>query len=224
MAISNEFLEAVRKKDILGIRLMLKNSLVLDTSFCKYGEMIRRVNQAGIDIWMPPQQFERKSLEGKGESWAVDLMNYELTAIMNDFSKEHMRYLKEIISYAYGTNGVQHRPKISPHNAKKPVKPDNKKLKKDAKSSVSAIVDVGKKLASSAKKAEEQIVIRDKKKAVINKLSDMTQLLNNARKEKDRMLSTTDIDNIAWNDQLISNLKAEALEIAEICNYLQGGK
>ena len=224
MAISNEFLEAIHKKDMLGIRLMLKNSLIIDTSFCKYGEMIRCVNRAGIDIWMPPQQFERKSLEGKGKSWAVDLMNYELTAIMNDFSKEHMRYLQEIISYAYGTNSAQ--PRTTLVDAYKPALPNNKKRKNVDNGSISeALIDVTKDIASGAKEViEKQVVVRDKKKAVIIKLSDMTKLLRNARIDKDIKLSRTDIDNIAWDDQLISELRAEALELAEICNYLQRGK
>lgn len=205
MAVSNEFIEAVNRRDILGIRLMLKNSLLLDTSFYKYSEMIRYAEKAGISIWMEPKDLERKE-----KPWSVDLMNYELTAIMNDFSEVHMEYLKEIISYVYRSSGQKSQNELSISRGK------------------NLVGDGGKSLASGVKQAVDNQIelhdVREKKRQVIIKLFNMTKLLKNARVNKEVKLSRNDIDNIAWDNQLLEEIKTEALDIVSICRYLEGGQ
>lgn len=215
MTVPNDFLEAVRKKDILGIRLMLKNSLVLDTSFYKYDEMIKCINQAGIDIWMEPKSIDRKE-----KPWSTDLMNYELAAIMNDFSKDHMNYLKEIVSYVYGTAQRQYSHDVTNGNTVQNLN------SRDYASKESGFKNIGidPKPSQYAEYKFDPIQIENEKKQVIVALSNMTKLLKNARIDKEEKLSSSDIGNIAWDSRLTLDLKREALEIIRICDYLQGGK
>jgi hypothetical protein len=222
MAVSNEFIEAVNRRDILGIRLMLKNSLLLDTSFYKYSEMIRYVEKAGISIWMEPKDLERKE-----KPWSVDLMNYELTAIMNDFSQVHMEYLKEIISYVYGSSGQKSQNELSISRGKNLV--GDGCLEYSNRMDISkTFTEKGKSLASGVKQAVDNQIelhdVREKKRQVIIKLSNMTKLLRNARVDKEVKLSSNDIDNIAWDNQLLEEIKTEALDIVSICRYLEGGQ
>ena len=86
----------------------------------------------------------------------------------------------------------------------------------------------GKSLASGVKQAVDNQIelhdVREKKRQVIIKLSNMTKLLRNARVDKEVKLSSNDIDNIAWDNQLLEEIKTEALDIVSICRYLEGGQ
>lgn len=211
MAISNEFKQAVMNKDILEIRLLLKNSLLLDTSFGKYREMLNYVNSSGVNIWIDSKPVDRKE-----KPWTKDLMNYELTAIVNDFSEDHMQYLQDIISYVY--NGRTEQPR-------------NYEINENARSinsdrATRDVLEYGKEMVSDIKQEVQNevsaIELREKKKKIIKELSQLTKLLKNARIDKSVNISS--VDNIAWDYQLYADLKNEAQEIIRICSYLQRRK
>ncbi|SCW50933.1 hypothetical protein SAMN02910400_01060 [Lachnospiraceae bacterium C10] len=211
MAISNEFKQAVMNKDILEIRLLLKNSLLLDTSFGKYREMLNYVNSSGVNIWIDSKPVDRKE-----KPWTKDLMNYELTAIVNDFSEDHMQYLQDIISYVY--NGRIEQPR-------------NYEINENARSinydrASRDVLEYGKEMVSDIKQEVQNevsaIELREKKKKIIKELSQLTKLLKNARIDKSVNISS--VDNIAWDYQLYADLKNEAQEIIRICSYLQRRK
>lgn len=224
MAVSNEFIQAVSKQDVLEIRLILKNSLLLDTSFRKYKEMLAYVERSGINIWM-----ESKPIERKERPWSMDLMNYELTAIINDFSKDHMQYLQDIISYIYRENVVAPQGTDAYDNKQHSLSQENafKHDQNEAKTS-SGNTHLGNGIISEMRQGIQTEIAsidnREKKRQIIKGLSRLTRLLRDARINKNINLSTTDIDNILWDCKLYEDLKEEAKEIMRLCNDLQGGK
>lgn len=211
MAISNEFKQAVMNKDILEIRLLLKNSLLLDTSFGKYREMLNYVNSSGVNIWIDSKPVDRKE-----KPWTKDLMNYELTAIVNDYSEDHMQYLQDIISYVY--NGRTEQPRNYEINA------NARSINSDR--ATRDVLEYGKEMVSDIKQEVQNevsaIELREKKNKIIKELSQLTKLLKNARIDKSVNISS--VDNIAWDYQLYADLKNEAQEIIRICSYLQRRK
>lgn len=98
--ITYEFSEAVKSKNILMIRIMLKDSLLIDKSFSMFEEMRKYAESNGVNFWME----EIGELEMAEKPWTIDLMNYELVALINDFTKRHLRYVIAIIEYIYGSN------------------------------------------------------------------------------------------------------------------------
>jgi len=78
---------------------MLKNSLLYDTSFRTFVEMEKYAKANGVDIWMPETS---SAFKRKDKPWTIDDMNYEITAIVNDFTKSHMTYLMDIVTYVTG--------------------------------------------------------------------------------------------------------------------------
>lgn len=100
MAVSKEFAQAVLEKNYLRVRIMLKDSLLIDKSFKLFSEMQSYSSAQGVDPWVDPDI----PLEKAEKPWTEDTMNYELTALVNDFTKEHVVYVKEIISEVYKVN------------------------------------------------------------------------------------------------------------------------
>lgn len=113
--ISPECRQAIREKNILRLRLMLKNSLLLDTSFSSFREIERTASENGIDIWEHNSEF---GFQRKPRPWTIDDVNYEITAIVDDFTRDHMDYLMEMIRTVCG-NDYNQRSIVDSYNAKK---------------------------------------------------------------------------------------------------------
>lgn len=92
------FEEALRKNNILKIRLMMKNSLLYDPSFKSFDEMEKLAEKYKVNIW---QDSSVEVLEKRDKPWTIDDVNYELTAIVNHFAKERIAYLKNLITEVY---------------------------------------------------------------------------------------------------------------------------
>lgn len=97
MAISSEYAQAVRDNNKLRVRIMLKDSLLIDKSFRLFEEMQEYALDRGVNPWVCVDI----PLERTEKPWTEDTMNYELTALVNDFTKEHVSYIKEIIADLY---------------------------------------------------------------------------------------------------------------------------
>lgn len=104
MALTPEFKNAVNSKNLLRVRIMLKDSLLVDKSFTLFEEMRTYAENRGLHIWM--EKTEEIEIAGKAE-WNRDLMNLELTRLVNDFTEERLAYCQRIIAKIYG---------ITPHS------------------------------------------------------------------------------------------------------------
>ena len=99
MAITEEFKEAVEEKNLIKLRIMLKDILLVDKSFAKFDEMISYLDAKGIDV------YERKMLSyprADKSLWNIKLLNEELAKLVNEFSKARVYYCREIIRSIYG--------------------------------------------------------------------------------------------------------------------------
>lgn len=95
--VSDEFKSDVRKGNILKIRIMLKDSLLIDKSFSLFSELSDYAVKNGIEFFMK----SKEPIKIADKPWTVDLMNYELTVLVNDFTKERLDYVKQIIRELY---------------------------------------------------------------------------------------------------------------------------
>ncbi len=114
MSISNEFAMAVKERNRLRVKIMLKDSLLVDKTFRLFDEMQLYATNQGLSPWENPDPDI--PLEKAEKPWTEDTMNYELTALINDFTKEHVDYIKEIISDIYKSTS----PSSYMNNAAKP--------------------------------------------------------------------------------------------------------
>ena len=114
MAISNEFAQAVSSRNILRVKIMLKDSLVYDSdpTFPQFEEMQKYAIAHGLNPWADADA----SLERKEKPWSEDTLNAQLAALVCDFTKERVNYIKEIKSDLYkpSLNLVNNRTKNCP--------------------------------------------------------------------------------------------------------------
>lgn len=89
--------------NVLRIRIMLKDSLLVDKSFHQFAEMCGCAESRGVNVWM--EKKEELEILPK-TSWDADLMNLELTRLVGDFTKERLRYCQAIIRQVYGIHEV----------------------------------------------------------------------------------------------------------------------
>lgn len=103
MPISTEFELTVFEKNILKTRIMLKDSLLVDKSFSLFSELLNYAIEHDVQVW----KTSDSPLEIAQKPWTIDLLNYELTSLVNNFTKEHVKYVKQIIKYIYGGDVTQ---------------------------------------------------------------------------------------------------------------------
>ena len=198
MSVTKEFMQAIEDRNILRIRLMMKNSLLLDTTFNDFRKMESIARNHGIDIW---QRTSQSTLPKRKKSWSLDDMNYELTSIVKDFTKEHMQYLMEIIDELY-------------NNTTKPLVENSNNMRRDENKS------------NKPRPQSKNLNIMNGNKSRFEKLVDeitsMSKLLNENRKDLNKCLSSKDIDNINWNNKVISQLREHAQNIIDFCDKIKG--
>ena len=92
--VSSEFATAIKEKNLLRTRIMLKDSMIVDPTFAQFDEMLfyarKRLTELGVD-------HDGKCLEDDRTKWNEDLMNLELVELVTNFSHERIRHLKQVV-------------------------------------------------------------------------------------------------------------------------------
>ena len=97
--VSEEFKKVVSEKNLLGIRIMIKDSLILDPTF---EQMKRLYSYAKSYIPDLVVAYDGGYLEEDQSKWNVETMNEELVGLVNNFSDIRICHLKKLISVIYG--------------------------------------------------------------------------------------------------------------------------
>lgn len=92
--VSQEFNTAVKTGNLLRVRIMLKDSLIVDPTFNQFNEMFAYARQALTELLVP---FDNGDLEVDRRKWNTDLMNTELVEVVNNFSETRITHLKDVI-------------------------------------------------------------------------------------------------------------------------------
>jgi len=116
MEVSSEFQNAVKEKNILRIRIMLKDSLLIDRSFSMFKKLLEHTEKYGVKVLMEAED----SLERADKPWTVDLMNSELVGLVNDFTKEHIQYVMEIIREILPVEKIERQSSLDRESYSKP--------------------------------------------------------------------------------------------------------
>lgn len=95
MALTQEFRYAVEQGNLLRVRIMLKDSLLVDTSFEQFNEMIRFAELKLDNLWINDED------DNEEFSQSTDELNIILAGLVNNFSKKRVAYLKKLIKKIY---------------------------------------------------------------------------------------------------------------------------
>ena len=103
MALTQEFVEAVIQGNLLRVRIMLKDSLLVDTSFEQFKEMLRYAEPRMERLWVSDEEDDEIFYQSPDE------LNSILVGLINCFSKRRVKHLMRLISSIYP-------PKTKPRN------------------------------------------------------------------------------------------------------------
>lgn len=95
MALTREFVEAVSQGNLLRVKIMLKDSLLVDTSFEQFNEMINYAEPRISGIWISDND------DDEAFSQNPDELNALLAGLVNNFSRRRVNHLKGMINKIY---------------------------------------------------------------------------------------------------------------------------
>lgn len=96
--LTNTFFEAVDKKNIRRLRIMMKDSLVVDSSFKQFNEMSKYVKN--IEGMYDEHDDKKCPFEEDKSKWDKNYMNKQLAQLLGgNFSKKRIEHVKQVVTY-----------------------------------------------------------------------------------------------------------------------------
>lgn len=104
MALTNTFKEAVKLGNIRRIRIMMKNSILVDPTFREFKEMAN----AAASVKGLYDIHDEKNFELNRENWNSEYVDKQVIQLLNNFSKERIEHIKEVMDYLNPSVKVTH--------------------------------------------------------------------------------------------------------------------
>lgn len=113
MAVTKEFMDAVQAGKLMRVRIMLKDSLLVDPTASQYEEMASCAENEMGNIYV---EHDGENLNYDVSCWNEDYLNEQMVVVVNNFSKERIELLKSMVRVLYKEKTVkikieQHEPK-----------------------------------------------------------------------------------------------------------------
>lgn len=110
MAITKEFADAVQAKKLLRIRIMMKDSLLVDPSAAQFDEMERYASSRVGNLYA---EDDNAVLNFDVTAWNEDYLNQQMVAVVNSFTKKRVELLKRMVRYLYKDRIISAEPKVT---------------------------------------------------------------------------------------------------------------
>lgn len=95
MAITDTFRKAVAAGDITSLRIMMKDSLLVDPTFAEFEEM----DSAARSVSGLFDPHDGRELNCAEASWNDDYMNKLMVQVVGNFSRERLEHLKNVVRH-----------------------------------------------------------------------------------------------------------------------------
>ena len=95
MALTNAFYEAIKAGNVHRVRIMMKNSLLVDPTF----EEFHAMEKAATSMTGLYDVHDKKEFVSDRSSWNDEYMNMVMVKVISNFSRERIDHLKEVVRY-----------------------------------------------------------------------------------------------------------------------------
>lgn len=95
MALTNAFREAVNAGNVRRVRIMMKDSLLVDPTFKEFNEM----EKASVSVQGLYDIHDGRKFELNRANWNNNYMDKQMVQLLSNFSKERIQHIKEVIRY-----------------------------------------------------------------------------------------------------------------------------
>ncbi len=95
MALTDSFYNAVNSGDVLNVRIMMQDSLLVDPTFAEFDAMQKAAaSMAGLY-----DHHDGKELIQDKSQWTDEYMDKVMVKVLSNFSAERLEHLKEVVRY-----------------------------------------------------------------------------------------------------------------------------
>lgn len=98
MAVSKEFTEAVDSGKKIRIKIMLKDIMLVDPTMSKFDEMLSYAAGRVPDLY---DEHDGENLKYDSAAWNEAYLNQQMVTVVNNFSKERVELLRNMVKYLY---------------------------------------------------------------------------------------------------------------------------
>lgn len=98
MSVTKEFAEAVQTGKMLRVRIMLKDSLLVDPTAAQFQEMEVYATKNMGNIY---ESHDGDPLKYDVTEWNEDYLNQQMVAVVTNFSHERIDLLKQMVKYLF---------------------------------------------------------------------------------------------------------------------------
>ncbi len=102
IAVPNAFKKAVDENNIRGMRIMLKNSLLVDHTFSEANSMLNYAK--GVSGLFDDQNDKHKVIVNDSSKWDDNYMNSVMVDIIHNFTHERWEHLKKVVRKLHPAN------------------------------------------------------------------------------------------------------------------------
>ncbi len=107
MALTTAFHEAVATGNVRRVRIMMKDSLLVDLTFREFNEM----EKAAATMRGLYESHDGRAFEENKERWNKDYMDKLMVQLIGNFSIERIEHVKNVVRYLYPvTEETMYRP------------------------------------------------------------------------------------------------------------------
>lgn len=96
--LTEEFKKAVEENDIYLVRIMLKDTMMIDPSFKEFNELSSYAikNMEGVY-----DEHDGEILKENSSDWNEEYIDEQMTKFISNFSKERLKLLRDICTFRY---------------------------------------------------------------------------------------------------------------------------
>lgn len=98
MAVNADFKKAVDDKKMRLVRIMLKDSMVLDPTFREFNALI---DYAEKNLPALYEEHDGEIFQSDISAWNKDVLNGQMVHVVDNFSKERLAFLRQICKHIY---------------------------------------------------------------------------------------------------------------------------
>lgn len=95
MALTNAFYNAIQNGDVRSVRIMMKNSLLVDPTFAEFNAM----EKAAASMKGLYDEYDGKEFNDDISTWNDEYMSKVMARVISNFSHERLDHLKEVVRY-----------------------------------------------------------------------------------------------------------------------------
>lgn len=100
MKLSKQFTDALESGNVLQIKLMLKNSLILDSSGKMFDEMLNETIKKQTGFW---EDHDGEVFKAE-DAWDESYFNEQMVKVVGNFSKERIQLLRQMTKKLFESN------------------------------------------------------------------------------------------------------------------------